>query len=209
MEISSDTEQKILQAASEVFLEKGHAGARMQEIADKAGINKALLHYYFRSKDRLFRTVFRMEMHMVLRNIFSPRAEADTFKDFLKNFIKSYMQNSSTRKKIMRFILWEMEKSSEDLVNIFYNVFESYGYKENPLVMRIRTAIDNGEIRPVDPANFALSLLGACIFPFVAAPILKHLIPEVNLEDPAFIDRRIKEIHGLIWEGIEPLKSSE
>ena len=62
MKLTSDTEQKILQAATEIFLEKGHDGARMQVIADKAGINKALLHYYFRSKDKLFRTVFKKEL---------------------------------------------------------------------------------------------------------------------------------------------------
>jgi AcrR family transcriptional regulator len=52
------TEQKILEAARQVFLKKGWNGARMQEIADEAGINKALLHYYYRSKDKLFEAVF-------------------------------------------------------------------------------------------------------------------------------------------------------
>ena len=52
------TEKKILEAAKKVFIAKGMAGARMQDIADEAGINKALLHYYFRSKDKLFETIF-------------------------------------------------------------------------------------------------------------------------------------------------------
>ena len=71
MEFNSETEKKILTAAGEIFLEKGHAGARMQEIADRAGINKALLHYYFRSKDKLFHIVFRREMQIMLDNVFS------------------------------------------------------------------------------------------------------------------------------------------
>ena len=53
------TEQTILQAAKKVFIQKGMEGARMQEIADEAGINKALLHYYFRSKDKLFEAIFQ------------------------------------------------------------------------------------------------------------------------------------------------------
>ena len=52
------TEDKIFEAATIVFEEKGLAGARMQNIADRAGINKALLHYYFRTKDHLFEAVF-------------------------------------------------------------------------------------------------------------------------------------------------------
>ena len=54
------TEEKIFEAATDVFVEKGMDGARMQDIADKAGINKALLHYYFRTKDKLFNAVFEM-----------------------------------------------------------------------------------------------------------------------------------------------------
>ena len=54
----ADTEQLILEAAKKVFFNKGFDGARMQEIADVAGINKALLHYYFRSKDKLFEAIF-------------------------------------------------------------------------------------------------------------------------------------------------------
>ena len=55
----TETEEKILEAAKKVFVNKGYDGARMQQIADEAGINKSLLHYYFRSKDKLFEAVFQ------------------------------------------------------------------------------------------------------------------------------------------------------
>ncbi|HNA17232.1 MAG TPA: helix-turn-helix domain-containing protein, partial [Ferruginibacter sp.] len=58
---NKDTEQKILESARNVFIQKGLAGARMQDIADHAGVNKALLHYYFTSKDKLFNIVFEQE----------------------------------------------------------------------------------------------------------------------------------------------------
>ena len=54
-----ETEERILRAARTVFVRHGTAGARMQEIAEEAGVNQALLHYYFRSKDRLAQAVFR------------------------------------------------------------------------------------------------------------------------------------------------------
>ncbi len=69
MQKSSETEKKIINAATAVFMEKGKDGARMQEIADKAGINKALLHYYFRSKEKLFTNVFNLEIPKVITNI--------------------------------------------------------------------------------------------------------------------------------------------
>ena len=65
----SETEQKILDAAKQVFLVKGLAGARMQEIADEAGINKALLHYYFRSKEKLFEKILNEAFTNIIPNI--------------------------------------------------------------------------------------------------------------------------------------------
>ena len=59
-ENDKQTEEKIFDAATDVFVEKGMDGARMQDIANHAGINKALLHYYFRTKDQLFNAVFEM-----------------------------------------------------------------------------------------------------------------------------------------------------
>ncbi|TFH46253.1 MAG: TetR/AcrR family transcriptional regulator, partial [Bacteroidia bacterium] len=63
------TEEKIFNAATAVFEEKGFAAARMKEIADKAGINKALLHYYFHSKDQLFKAVFQPLMKKMFEKI--------------------------------------------------------------------------------------------------------------------------------------------
>ena len=60
------TEQKILDAARTIFMRKGLNGARMQEIADEAGINKALLHYYFRSKDKLFYAIFKEAFNILI-----------------------------------------------------------------------------------------------------------------------------------------------
>ena len=130
MEINTDTEQKILQAATEIFLKKGHDGARMQEIADNAGINKALLHYYFRSKQKLFRTVFKKEVQTMLASIFSLLSPSDHFEEFLHKFISGYLKNISSKKNIMRFILWELDKSPKEVASWFFEVFEDGGFQE-------------------------------------------------------------------------------
>ena len=65
----TNTEQSILEAAKIVFIKKGMEGARMQEIADEAGINKAMLHYYYRSKDKLFEAVFKETFLKLVPNL--------------------------------------------------------------------------------------------------------------------------------------------
>ena len=203
MEFNTATEQKILNAAAEVFGEKGHAGARMQEIADKAGINKALLHYYFRSKDKLFHIVFKREMRVMLENIFSAISPADSFREFIQKFIHTYLTNISSRKNIMRFVIWELDYASEELAETFYEVFQSFGFSGNPIILRIEEAISKKEIRPIDSKSFILNLLGMCIFPFVAAPLLVQILPGFNPENPHFIDERERAILEVIMKDIE------
>jgi AcrR family transcriptional regulator len=207
MELNTITEQKILNAATEVFLEKGHDGARMQEIADKAGINKALLHYYFRSKNKLFLTVFKIEAQTMLASIFSFISPLDDFENFLRKFISGYLKNVSSRKNVMRFILWELDKSPEEVASWFFEVFEKSGFPGNPIILRVEKAIKDGEIKAVDPRNFILSLLGMCIFPFVAEPMLKHLLPGFSTETPGFIKDRTKSIIDLICSDIKLKKA--
>jgi AcrR family transcriptional regulator len=203
MELNTDTEQKILDAASEIFLKKGHDGARMQEIADRAGINKALLHYYFRSKQKLFKTVFKKEAKSMLTSIFGSLLPSDDFKEFLEKFITSYINNVSSRKNILRFILWEIDKSSEEVASWFFEAFEESGYPGNPLILRVKKAIEDGEIRQVDPRNFVLSLLGMCVFPLIAEPMLKHLLPGFSSESPDFAKERTKAIIDLIYSDLK------
>ncbi|MBK7336511.1 MAG: TetR/AcrR family transcriptional regulator [Saprospirales bacterium] len=77
-----DTEGRVLEAAKRVFIRKGYAGARMQEIADEAGINKGLLHYYFKSKDNLFSAIFEQAFREMV-----PR-QNELFESDLPLFIK-------------------------------------------------------------------------------------------------------------------------
>ena len=87
METNIKTEEKIIEAATKIFLEKGKDGARMQEIADRAGINKALLHYYFRSKEKLYQEVFSNELKHFFTSILGTIKERQDFKEFIQTFI--------------------------------------------------------------------------------------------------------------------------
>jgi AcrR family transcriptional regulator len=198
------TEEKIIRAARDIFREKGKDGARMQEIADHAGINKALLHYYFRSKDILFDKVFQNEIREVFQQIMSTIADKADFRSFLKAFIKTYLHNIAPRRNVIRFVLWEADEKKDLFIRNLSEVIEEHGFYENPFIARIRNAIENGEIRPCDPVNLVLSILGMSIFPFIAAPVMERIFPGLDLTDAAFIDRRAKEITVLIWDGVKP-----
>ncbi len=201
---NTETEIKIIAAATEIFLQKGKDGARMQEIANKAGINKALLHYYFRSKDKLFEKVFYKEVRTMLNITLDSVTETDNFEEFLQLFISNYIDNVALRKKLFRFILWESENFMENVTDQFSQVFKNRGFQQNPIILKVKNAIADGQIRKLDPNNFALSLISMCLFPIVASPFLEKIVTGIDVDNPKFLDKRKLEIFNLIWDGIKP-----
>jgi AcrR family transcriptional regulator len=198
------TEEKIIDAACKVFREKGRDGARMQEIADLAGINKALLHYYFRSKEVLFDKVFETEFKEVLNHLLTTINDHRDFRTFIGAFINAYLNNIALRRNVIRFVLWEADKKQDQFMAYLSETFKEHGFKENPIINRIKRAIDKGEIRPCDPVNLLLNILSMSIFPFMAAPILERIFPGTDLTSKDFIDHRANEITEFIWSGIKP-----
>ncbi len=164
------TEQKILVAAREVFIEQGLAGARMQDIADKAGINKALLHYYFRSKDKLFEMVFQEAAMKFLPKV-SMLFEAemplfDKIRVFVDNYIGMLMENPF----IPLFVLNEVHKSPEDYIT------KLWGGRTPPVAefaAHVQREIAAGNIRPIKPFHLMMNMISMCVFPFVGRPIVK------------------------------------
>jgi len=166
------TEQRILAAAHKIFLSRGLDGARMQDIADEAGINKALLHYYFRSKDKLFETIFAE----VVRQ-FMPRINEIFESDLplfqkIEQFCERYINQMKQTPYMPLFILGEMAKRPDALIK------KIWGSNKPPIGLfleQVQREIEAGTIRPVHPAQLLINILSMCVFPFMAQPMLEHL----------------------------------
>jgi TetR/AcrR family transcriptional regulator len=201
MEEQNSTEQKIIDAAEGVFLEEGFAGARMQKIADYAGINKAMLHYYFKSKDKLFELILRHKMQSFLPELTATlHDESIPFLDKLDRFIINYLSMLRKNPKIPLFIFTTMNRNP-DFVKFIPHRFGTDVVK----VMRAEMAA--GRIKTVDAHQFLLALMGMCIFPFVARPMFTavndltdaaydHLIAERHVHVMQFV-RAILMVDGL------------
>ena len=112
----NSTEQKIIEAAETVFHEKGFDGARMQEIADKANINKGLLHYYFKSKDALFDAIFNMAIKRMSGNINSILKMEISLDEKIDLIIDSYMNLLLRNSSLPRFVITELNKDSDRFI---------------------------------------------------------------------------------------------
>lgn len=202
MSLNSETENKILKAAKEVFLQKGRDGARMQEIAERAGLNKALLHYYFRSKEKLYQTVLQLTLRRFIEGFMFAGEQEESFDQFLRRFINDYIDQLVEHEHVVRFILWELQGGGQQIVEIMRAIFREHGYSQPPVLDRVRQAVAGGHIRQTDPMQFFMNLIGMCVYPFLAEPLLEGVF-EIEIRTPAFLTARKSEIFELIWRGIQ------
>ena len=169
--LNSSTEEKIYEAARRVFVSKGMEGARMQEIADEAGMNKALLHYYYRSKENLFKAVFKDIFTKFFRKIGTALFSDAPVKDKLMLFIDEYVDLIQANPYVPQFIINEINRDPQMLKSL---MFESGIEPQKILLMFDKQA--NGEtLKKIDPRHLVVSIIGMLVFPIVARPILQMI----------------------------------
>lgn len=207
MERSQQTEERILQMAMEVFIEKGWHGARMQEIADRAGINKALLHYYFRSKENMYETIFKMVFTKFMRGMEQALGSSPAFKDVLRNFIETIISILSQNPRIPLFLVRELSEGGTKVPKIIRDIIEQQKLKAPELMFRaITTAREKGEIAHVDdPVQLLLTILGSIIYYFIAEPIISAILPAgVDYQPDAFVQKRADAVFNFLYYGLKP-----
>jgi len=175
------TEEKILTAAREVFFQKGFSGARMQDIADEAGINKALLHYYFRSKEKLFETIFREAFEKLVPQIVIAFSSDLPFFDKIRAFCHAYVTMAVDNPFIPIFILNEMHTNPEGFQKTFGDIPGKVPHTLLKTV--IKKAVDDDLIRPIDPPQLIMNILSLCMFPTISRPMFQLVM---NISDTQF-----------------------
>jgi TetR/AcrR family transcriptional regulator len=193
-------EPDILNAAKRVFYRKGLYGARMQEIAEEAGINKAMLHYYFRSKDKLFDAVFSDAAENFFSKIENyintdlPLFEKIEF--FVENYIDLLLKNL----EIPSFIITEIHHNPDRIKRIFA---EKGLTVSNKLLSDIMSAVSVGKIHPIDPFQLMLNIISLCIFPVAAKPLVQAITNKGEEDYMKFIELRKKEVSKFIISAIK------
>jgi len=194
-----NTENRIVDAAKKVFIAKGMDGARMQEIANEAGINKALLHYYFRTKSKLFEKVFTIVFSDVLHVIEQAVTNETDFDQFLENFIRQYIKLLKSKPFIPQFVIHELNRKPDRIVAQIQNK----NVIKEQLFAIIERAVERKEIRPVQPVHLVTNILALCIFPFVAKPIIKGLaLDDDEKKYKKYINERPDEVVTFIKQAV-------
>jgi len=197
----NSTEATILAAARKIFQQKGMEGTRMQEIADEANINKAMLYYYFRSKEKLFLAVFEDSFLEVIPDMSIIFAMENTIQEKLTIFIDSFATVLLQIPDLPMFILSEARRDPQILVN----VLDRAGVYPYSITGILQDEIDKGNLINQPPAHLMVNIVSLCLFPFLAKPLLDAVFIKSHEYDPSqFFAERKEVVKEFVLRSIIP-----
>jgi len=202
MSQEKNTEEQIIAAAKKIFLQRGLAGARMQDIADEAGINKALLHYYYRSKEKLFDMVFDEAFDKVISRLSMIISTNMPLPDKIRSIVRGYIEALSENPHLPLFILNELQQDPELLIRKFKS---KPNFPDLQLfLMEVAKAGEQGIIKKISPIQLMINVLSLCVFPFAARPLLKGVVGMDDVQFRMLIEERKQLVADFILRAIEP-----
>ena len=204
-----ETEQRILEAARAVFIRRGSAGARMQEIAAEAGVNQALLHYYFRSKERLSTAVFQQAVSRVFPTVIQVLGGDLALDEKIERTVSLYLEQLAQNPFVPGYILSELHHNPERVAQMMEAAIgQAPGHVMPPVLEKlgrqIGEAVAAGRMRPISALGFAVNILSLSIFPFAARPMLTIAFQMDDAAFARFIAERKTELIAYIRNAIRP-----
>jgi TetR/AcrR family transcriptional regulator len=187
-ENDKQTEEKIFEAATDVFIEKGMDGARMQDIADHAGINKALLHYYYRTKDRLFNAVFEKIAGQMFKKFAPVFDENISLEEKIRFFFKEHITFLQKNPRLPGFLLNEINHNPARIKKLIQQI------DVNKLWMTLE-AQHKDELKKYNITRETMpqlmsSIAAISVFPFAARGILEVLFEKMNINFNDYMEER-------------------
>jgi TetR/AcrR family transcriptional regulator len=191
-----ETEEKILDAARSV-------------IAQEAGVNQALLHYYFRSKDGLSTAVFKQFATRVFPALIQDLGSDASLDDKIDRIVALYLENLSTNPFLPGYLLSELHHHPERIPQLLAAAIGAEPGRVLPTVFeRLGRQIDErvaaGTMRPIAPEQFAINLVSLCIFPFAARPMLTVMFGMDDAAFARFIEQRKTELPAFFRNALRP-----
>jgi AcrR family transcriptional regulator len=193
-------EIQILNAAKNVFQKKGMDGARMQEIADEAGINKALLHYYYRSKQQLFEAVFKFAFNLLAPQLNQILNDDSSIENKIRNFTSDYIDFIIKQPYLPSFIIHEINRNPQFIIQLQNNpAFPNLDKFKQQVAHEIELKI----IQPISAEQLFVNILSLSIFPFVASPLIKAILKLNNEQFQILMNERKREVADFIINSIK------
>lgn len=199
-QVSKDTRERIVLAARELFRTQGLDGVNMRELAEKAGVNKGLLHYYFKTKEAIFQEVFQHQAGLLYAAITHILQAEGTFEEKVAAIVDRYFTLLAEVPSLPAFVLFEVQRDPRIIV-------------DSPLrevLMRVAAYI-GPELRKrklpperADGVQFLLDLVALCAFSFAMLPAISGALKLNKAQKAAFIAERKRHILAVLAANYRP-----
>ena len=198
----TNTEQAILKAAEELFLEQGFEQTTTKQIAQRAGCNQALLHYYYRTKDNLFVQIFEEKVKFIATHFLDINSTAQTLEERISQMVEVHFELFRKNPRLIPFLLKEvlsdpvrvapiLDKIKQYMVKIFGKIDEA-----------LHEEIEKGAARPVSTLNVILTLVSLDMAPFIIAPVLQRVLDLTDEQLDEQLDKRKQEVVEILLRQI-------
>lgn len=198
----TNTGQAILKAAEELFLEQGFEQTTTKQIAQRAGCNQALLHYYYRTKDNLFVQIFEEKVKFIATHFLDINLTAQTLEERISQMVEVHFELFRKNPRLIPFLLKEvlsdpvrvapiLDKIKQYMVKIFAKIDEA-----------LHEEIEKGAARPVSTLNVILTLVSLDMAPFIIAPVLQRVLDLTDEQLDKQLDKRKQEVVEILLRQI-------
>lgn len=207
MEIKNEQsmENQILETAERLFLESGFASTSTTQIAKAVGCNQALVHYYFRTKENLFNTIFENKFKKFFKSIFEvENLETYTFEEKIKRIIESHFIMLSENPKMPLLIINELSRRT-DQVSVLRERLKTIPEKVmSQLNDELLSEIEAGRVRAMSFVDLIMSIVSLNISLFLLMPIAIEIIQLTEDQKHILINHRKEEHVNIILRGLRP-----
>ena len=198
----TNTGQAIFKAAEELFLEQGFEQTTTKQIAQRAGCNQALLHYYYRTKDNLFVQIFEEKAKFIATHFLDINLTAQTLEERISQMVELHFELFRKNPRLVPFLLKEvlsdpvrvapiLDKIKQYMVKIFGKIDEA-----------LHEEIEKGAARPVSTLNVILTLVSLDMAPFIIAPVLQRVLDLTDEQLDEQLDKRKPEVVEILLRQI-------
>jgi len=196
---SKNTEQKIIEAATELFLEKGVDRTSVREIANKAGINLALMNYYFRSKENLFDAIFSMLLKKNTKPLINILDSELPLEEKIVRYVEAYIDMLSENPLLVSFVMAIVHRSKDKITEIaaINNLYSTPKFAQE-----LYESGQSGKIKPTSPTQFFVDMLSLITFPFAIKMLIMDKTGYTEEEFQSFIAERKKRIPEMLLANI-------
>ncbi|HWB27437.1 MAG TPA: TetR/AcrR family transcriptional regulator [Chitinophagaceae bacterium] len=191
----ASAEEKIKEAARKLFTQKGYDAVKTRDIAEEAGINLALLNYYFRSKEKLFDMIVIENMQQFVQTIILKISESNiSIAEKVEKVVIAYIDMITANPYLPMFVMNQLHNVPSELVAKMEPVIKPV---RNNFLKQLEEAMERGEIAQIKPFHFMANLVGLTIFPFIGKPLLQRVSGVSDEEFKALMQERKKLVP--IW----------